>query len=59
MSWKDCTTFEAIPFQFGIPEKEVIKLMHVNLMESSFKRWRKHINSGETLKVVQPRHYSF
>ena len=27
MAWEDRTTFEAILFQFGLPEKEVVKLM--------------------------------
>ena len=27
MAWEDRTPFEAIEFQFGLPESEVIKLM--------------------------------
>ena len=50
MAWEDRTPFEAITFQFGIPEKEVIKLMRGNLKESSFKRWRKRVNSGVSTK---------
>ena len=46
MAWEDRTPFEAITFQFNILEKEVIKLMRGNLKESSFKRWRKRVNSG-------------
>lgn len=41
MAWEDRTPFDAIEFQFGIPEKEVIKLMRSELKEKSFKRWRK------------------
>ena len=41
MAWEDRTPFEAIEFQFGLPEKEVIKLMRGNLKASSFKLWRK------------------
>ena len=43
MAWEDRTPFEAILFQFDLPEKEVIKLMRGNLKESSFKRWRKRV----------------
>lgn len=39
MTWEDRTPFEALTFQFGIPEKEVIKLMRGYLKESIFKRW--------------------
>jgi uncharacterized protein (TIGR03643 family) len=55
MAWEDRTPFEAITFQFGIPEKEVIKLMRGNLKESSFKRWRKCVNSGVSTKHLKKR----
>ncbi len=55
MAWEDRTPFEAIEFQFGIPEKEVIKLMRSNLKESSFKRWRKRVNSGVSQKHAKKR----
>ena len=55
MAWEDRTPFEAIVFQFGIPEKEVIKLMRGNLKESSFKRWRKRVNSGVSQKHLKKR----
>ncbi|WP_405604950.1 TIGR03643 family protein [Polaribacter sp. Asnod1-A03] len=55
MAWEDRTPFEAIVFQFGLPEKEVIKLMRNNLKESSFKRWRKRVNSGVSLKHLKKR----
>ncbi len=45
MAWEDRTPFEAIVFQFDLAEKDVIKLMRSNLKESSFKRWRKRVNS--------------
>ena len=41
MAWEDRTPFDAIEFQFGLPEKEVIKLMRSELKDKSFKRWRK------------------
>jgi uncharacterized protein (TIGR03643 family) len=55
MAWEDRTPFEAILYQFGLPEKEVIKLMRGNLKESSFKRWRKRVNSGVSKKHLKKR----
>ncbi|MDP5231957.1 MAG: TIGR03643 family protein [Cellulophaga sp.] len=55
MAWEDRTPFEAIEFQFGLPEKEVIKFMRGNLKESSFKRWRKRVNSGVSQKHLKKR----
>ena len=56
MAWEDRTPFEAIDFQFSLPEKGVIKLMRANLKESSFKRWRKRVNSKVSLKHLKKRH---
>lgn len=55
MAWEDRTPFEAIEFQFGLPEKEVIKLMRTELKRSSFNRWRKRVNSGVSQKHLQKR----
>ncbi|PHR12383.1 MAG: TIGR03643 family protein [Aequorivita sp.] len=55
MAWEDRTPFEAIKFQFGFPEKEVIKIMRGNLKQSSFKLWRKRINSGVSKKHLKKR----
>jgi len=55
MAWEDRTPFEAILFQFDLPEKEVIKLMRNNLKESSFKRWRKRVNSNVSQKHLKKR----
>ena len=55
MAWEDRTPFEAITYQFGIPEKDVIKLMRSNLKASSFKRWRKRVNSGVSQKHLKKR----
>jgi len=55
MAWEDRTPFEAIEFQFDLPEKEVIKVMRGNLKESSFKRWRKRVNSGVSQKHLKKR----
>jgi len=58
MAWEDRTPFEAILFQFGLPEKEVIKLMRGNLKRSSFNRWRKRVNSGVSQKHLKKRNPS-
>ena len=56
MAWEDRTPFEAIRFQFGLPEKEVIGLMRRYLRPKSFKRWRKRVNSGVSQKHLKKRH---
>ncbi len=53
MAWEDRTPFEAIEFQFGLPEKEVIKLMRQTLKRSSFNLWRKRVNSGPSQKHLK------
>lgn len=55
MAWEDRTPFEAIKFQFEVAEKEVIWIMRRNLKESSFKRWRKRVNSGVSSKHLKKR----
>jgi len=40
LAWCDDTSFETIEMQFGVPEKEVIKIMRSNLKPKSFKVWR-------------------
>jgi uncharacterized protein (TIGR03643 family) len=55
MAWEDRTPFEAIKIQFGITEADVIKLMRKELKESSFKRWRKRVNSGVSSKHLNKR----
>lgn len=55
MAWEDRTPFEAIKFQFGLPEKEVIKLMRNTLKRSSFNLWRKRVNSGVSQKHLKTR----
>jgi uncharacterized protein (TIGR03643 family) len=55
MAWEDRTPFEAILLQFGLPESGVILVMRKNLKESSFKRWRKRVNSGVSLKHFKKR----
>lgn len=55
MAWEDRTPFEAIETQFGVNEAEVIKLMRRELKESSFKMWRKRVNSGVSQKHLKKR----
>lgn len=55
MAWEDRTPFEAILFQFDLVEKEVIRIMRSQLKESSFKRWRKRVNSGVSQKHFKKR----
>ena len=55
MAWEDKTPFQAIKIQFGFTETDVIKLMRKELKESSFKRWRKRVNSGVSSKHLNKR----
>ena len=55
MAWEDRTPFEAIESQFGVSESQVIKLMRKELKESSFKMWRKRVNSGVSQKHLKKR----
>ena len=48
MAWEDRTTFEAIEFQFGLSEAEVIALMRSELKTSSFRAWRKRVSGRRT-----------
>lgn len=48
MAWEDRTTFDAIKYQFGLKEQEVIALMRKEMKPSSFKLWRKRVSSRST-----------
>jgi uncharacterized protein (TIGR03643 family) len=48
MAWEDRTSFEAIEQQFGLSEKDVIKLMRKFLKQSSFQMWRTRTNGRVT-----------
>ena len=50
MAWEDRTPFEAIEHQFGLSESQTIKLMRKELKGSSFRLWRKRVNSGISQK---------
>ena len=52
MAWEDRTPFEAIEFQFGLREKEVIEFMRKHSLPSSFKMWRKRMKSRKTKHVA-------
>lgn len=55
MAWEDKTPFEAIKFQFGIAEKDVIVLMRKELKRSSFNLWRKRVSDGVSQKHLAKR----
>ena len=48
MCWEDRTPFEAIEYQFGLKEKDAIKIMRQNLKKKSFKVWRERVNGRQT-----------
>ena len=48
MAWEDRTTFEAIEIQFGLKQKDVIKLMRKEMKPSSFKMWRERTKGRNT-----------
>ena len=48
MAWEDRTPFDAIEAQFGLPEKEVIKLMRREMKPSSFRMWRARVQGRNT-----------
>ena len=55
MAWEDRTPFEAIELQFGLSEAQVIKLMRKELKPTSFRLWRKRVNSGVSQKHLKKR----
>jgi uncharacterized protein (TIGR03643 family) len=56
MAWEDRTTFEAIEFQFGISESEVILLMREEMKRSSWRMWRKRVQ-GRSTKHLKKRSF--
>jgi uncharacterized protein (TIGR03643 family) len=48
MAWEDRTPFEAIEFQFGLRQGDVISLMRSKLKHSSFKCWRARTAARKT-----------
>ena len=53
MAWEDRTPFEAIEFQFGLKEKEVIEFMRANSKLSSFQMWRKRMSGRSTKHLLR------
>ena len=48
MAWEDRTPFEAITAQFGLPEKDVIKLMKQQMKLRNWKKWRARVQGRKT-----------
>ena len=48
MAWEDRTPFEAIQFQFGLSEQQVIELMRREMKGSSFRMWRARVQGRKT-----------
>ena len=55
MAWEDRTPFEAIEFQFGLSEPQVIAVMRQEMKASSFKLWRKRVSGRKTKHAVTSR----
>ena len=45
MALSDHTSFLDINTQYGLGEKEVVKLMRMNLRKGSYRAWRKRVNT--------------
>lgn len=54
MAWEDRTPFEAITFQFGLNEQDVITLMRREMKPSSFRMWRERVQ-GRATKHIKKR----
>ena len=48
MAWEDRTPFEAITFQFGLSEAEIIALMKLDMKLSNWKKWRGRVQGRST-----------
>ena len=48
MAWEDRTPFDAITFQFGLNERQVIDLMRREMKASSFRMWRERVQGRAT-----------
>lgn len=48
MAWEDRTPFEAIEYQFGLSESEVIKLMNYEMKLQNWKKWRERVSGRKT-----------
>mgnify|MGYP001343039510 CR=1 FL=1 len=59
MAWEDRTPFEAIHYQFGLSEKDVIALMRNEMKSSSFRMWRKRVSGRKTKHAATNPSYRF
>lgn len=48
MAWEDRTTFEAIEYQFGLTEKQVIKFMKEQMHPRNWRKWRARVQGRKT-----------
>jgi len=48
MAWEDRTPFEAIEYQFGLTEAEVIQLMKHELQLRNWQKWRARVQGRKT-----------
>lgn len=48
MAWEDRTPFEAIEFQFGVNEAEIIQLMRREMHPRNWKKWRARVQGRAT-----------
>ena len=55
MAWEDRTPFEAIQFQFGLSEPQVIAVMRQHMKPTSFKLWRKRVGGRKTNRAATSR----
>ena len=53
MAWEDRTPFDAITYQFGLSEQEVKGLMQKQLKPTSYKLWRKRVQSRATKHLAK------
>ena len=53
MAWEDRTPFDAITYQFGLSEQEVKALMQQQLKPTSYKLWRKRVQSRATKHLAK------
>ena len=59
MAWEDRTSFEAIQYQFGLSESDVVALMRKEMKSSSFRMWRKRVSGRKTKHAATSSSYRF
>ena len=59
MAWEDRTSFEAIQYQFGLSESDVIALMRKEMKSSSYRMWRKRVSGRKTKHAATNPSYRF